>query len=99
MQKVNFQNGLKKILWLRKLKILFFGNIFLAIITIKKIIGTFYEKELAKKNKKEFRIEKVIKRKGDKLYVKWILLLRIEYYVIKKVLLYKSELFSTLWLD
>ena len=24
-----------------------------------------------KKNQKEFRIEKVIKRKGDKLYVKW----------------------------
>ena len=24
-----------------------------------------------KKKKKEFRIEKVIKKKGDKLYVKW----------------------------
>ena len=35
------------------------------------IIGTFYEKELQKTNKKEFRIEKVLKRKGDKLYVKW----------------------------
>ena len=35
------------------------------------IIGTFYEKELQKTNKKEFRIEKVIKRKNDKLYVKW----------------------------
>ena len=35
------------------------------------IIGTFYEKELQKANQKEFRIEKVIKRKGDKLYVKW----------------------------
>ena len=35
------------------------------------ITGTFYEKELQKTNKKEFRIEKVIKRKGDKLYVKW----------------------------
>ena len=35
------------------------------------IIGTFYEKELQKTNKKEFRIEKVIKRKSDKLYVKW----------------------------
>ena len=34
------------------------------------IIGTFYEKELQKTNQKEFRIEKVIKRKGDKLYVK-----------------------------
>ena len=36
-----------------------------------KITGTFYEKELQKTNQKEFRIEKVIKRKGDKLYVKW----------------------------
>ena len=35
------------------------------------IVGSFYEKELQKTNKKEFRIEKVIKRKGNKLYVKW----------------------------
>ena len=35
------------------------------------IIGTFYEKELKKTNQQEFRIEKVIKRKEDKLYVKW----------------------------
>ena len=35
------------------------------------IIGTFYEKELQKTNQQEFRIEKVIKRKCDKLYVKW----------------------------
>ena len=35
------------------------------------IVGTFYEKELQKTNQKEFRIQKVIKRKGDKLYVKW----------------------------
>ena len=35
------------------------------------IIGTFYEKELQKINQKEFRIKKVINKKGDKLYVKW----------------------------
>ena len=35
------------------------------------IAGSFYEKELQKTNQKEFRIEKVLKRKGDKLYVKW----------------------------
>ena len=35
------------------------------------IIGTFYEKELQKANQEEFRIEKVIRRKGDQLYVKW----------------------------
>ena len=32
---------------------------------------SFYEKELQKINQKEFEIEKVIKKKGDKLYVKW----------------------------
>ena len=37
----------------------------------KEIIGTFYEKELRKTNQQESRIEEVIKRKGDKLYVKW----------------------------
>ena len=35
------------------------------------ITGTFYEKELQKASQEEFRIEKVIKRKGDKIYVKW----------------------------
>ena len=35
------------------------------------ITGSFHEKELQKTNKKEFRIEKVFKRKGGKLYVKW----------------------------
>ena len=35
------------------------------------IVGTFYENQLQKTNQREFRIEKIIKRKGDKLYVKW----------------------------
>ena len=35
------------------------------------IKGSFYEKELQKTNQNEFKIEKVIKKKGDKLYVKW----------------------------
>ena len=35
------------------------------------IIRTFYEKELQKRNQEEFRIEKVIKEKGNKLRVKW----------------------------
>ena len=35
------------------------------------IAGSFYEKELQKTSQKEFRIEKVLKRKSDKLYIKW----------------------------
>ena len=32
---------------------------------------TFHKKELQKTNQKEFRVEKEIKRKDDKLYVTW----------------------------
>ena len=35
------------------------------------IVRTYYEKELQKTNQKEFRVEKLIKRKGEELYVKW----------------------------
>ena len=35
------------------------------------ITGTFYEKELQKSNQEDFRTEKVIERKGEKIYVKW----------------------------
>ena len=34
-----------------------------------KVVETFYEKELQKTYRKEFRVEKVIKRKGNKIYV------------------------------
>ena len=34
------------------------------------IVGSFYRKEMQKTNQKEFRIEKVIKKKRGKLYVK-----------------------------
>ena len=35
------------------------------------ITRTFYKKELQKTSPEKFRIEKVLKGKGDKLYVKW----------------------------
>ena len=43
----------------------------LMILMMKNIIGTFSEKELQKIDQQEFGIEKVIKTKADKLYVKW----------------------------
>ena len=43
-------------MWLKKLKIHLNGE---------EIIRTFYEKELQKRNQEKFRIEKVIKKKGD----------------------------------
>ena len=35
------------------------------------INGSFYEKEIQKTCQKEFRIEKVLTRKGDKLCIEW----------------------------
>ena len=40
-------------------------------INEEEIVGSFYQKELQKANQKEFTIEKVVKRKGVIIYVKW----------------------------
>ena len=40
-------------------------------LNTEQINGTFYEKEFQKINQQEFRIEKVTKKKGNKVYVKW----------------------------
>ena len=42
-------------------------DIYINDLNGKETIGTFYEKELQKTNKKEFTIEKVLKKKRDKL--------------------------------
>ena len=71
MQKVTFQIGLMKFFWLQKLKTLCCGYMLWVVLTEKKLLELFAKNELQKTNQKEFRIEKVIKKRGDKLYVKW----------------------------
>ena len=43
------------------------------ISMVKKLLEkeNYYEKELQKTNQQEFTIENVIRRKGNKLFVKW----------------------------
>ena len=41
------------------------------ILKAQKLLERFTKKNLQKTNQKEFRVEKVITKKGDKLYVKW----------------------------
>ena len=43
---------------------------FISDLKDKEIVETFCKKELQKTNLKEFRVEKVIKRKDNKVYVK-----------------------------
>ena len=62
--------GQKKFLGSTKLKTKFHGLV-ISDVNGDEIVGTFYEKELQTTNQEEFRIGKVIKRKGNKLYVKW----------------------------
>ena len=38
---------------------------------VKKLLEQFLKKKLQKTNQQEFRIEKIIEKKGDKLFVKW----------------------------
>ena len=38
---------------------------------VKKLLEVFMKKNCKKTSQKEFRIEKVLKRKVDKLYAKW----------------------------
>ena len=47
------------------------GHMLLVILKGKKLLQRFTKKELQKTNQKRFRVEKVIKKKGYKLYVKW----------------------------
>ena len=41
------------------------------ILTAKRLLKRFTKNNWKKKNQEEFRIKEVIKRKDDKLYVKW----------------------------
>ena len=59
-QKVTFQNGLKKFLWLKKLKILHHGH----VISDRNGEENVLWKTIAKTNQK-------VMRKCDELYVKW----------------------------
>ena len=70
-QKAMSHIGLKKFLLLQKLKMLFPGHMFLVILNVKNLLERFTKKNCKKANQKEFRVEKVIKSKSDKLYVKW----------------------------
>ena len=63
------QIGVKKFLLKKKKKYCTWTYV-ISDLNGKKIVGSFYGKELQKANQKEFKIEKVIKRKGNKLYVK-----------------------------
>ena len=70
--KVYIQISLKMFFVIKKIKNTVPWTYVINDLNGEKLAGTFYEKELQKTNEKKFRIERVTKKKGEKLYVKWI---------------------------
>ena len=64
------QNWFEKVLDIKKVKNIAPWMYVISDPKGEEIVGIFYEKEFQKINQKELKIEKVIKRKGDRLYVK-----------------------------
>ena len=68
--KSSFSNWSEEVFVIKKIKNTVPWTYVISDLNKKKIVGNFYEKELQKENQKEFGVEKVIERKGDKLFVK-----------------------------
>ena len=64
LKKAMFLIGLKKVLRLKNLKTLCRGDMLLVILTEKELLERLW-KIFVKNKLKEFRVENVIKRKGD----------------------------------
>ena len=64
-------NGSQEVVVIKKVKNTVPWTYVINDLNGEEIIGTFHEKELQKTNPQEFRIEKVIKKKSNKLHVKW----------------------------
>ena len=64
-------NWSEEIFIIKKIKNTVSWKYFFNDVNGEEIIGTCYENELQKTDQKEFRIEKVLKKKSDKVYVKW----------------------------
>ena len=64
-------NCSEEVFVIKKVKKLCQGHMLLMIFMEKNFFERFTKKNCKKTNQKEFRVEKVIKRKDDKLCVKW----------------------------
>ena len=64
-------NWLEEVIAVSKTKNTVLWTYVVSDLSGEEITASFYEKELQKTSREKIRIEKVLKRKGDKLYIKW----------------------------
>ena len=65
------QNWSEKVFLIKEVKNTVLWTCVVSDLKSEEIVGTFYEKKLQRANQKGFIVEKVIMKKGDKLYLKW----------------------------
>ena len=65
------QIGQKKFFVVNKIKKTVPWTYIVSDLNGQEITGSFYEKKLQKTSQEKFDIDKVLQRKGDKLYFKW----------------------------
>ena len=65
------QNWSEEVFVVRKIKDTVPWTYVISDLNGEEIAASFYENELQKTNQNKYRIEKVIKRNDDKLYIKW----------------------------
>ena len=70
MKKTMFETGMKKFLWLKKNKSTVLRTYVISYLKDQETIGTFYLKDFQKTNQKDFKVEKAVNRKSDKIHVK-----------------------------
>ena len=71
LQKAKFQTGLKKLIVFKKIKSIVPWTYLTSGLKGEQIVGTFHKNKLQKTIQKYFRAEKVIKKKRNKIHVKW----------------------------
>ena len=71
MLKDTHQIGLKKVFVINKVKNTVPWTYVINDLKVKKLLEHFMKKNCKRLINLEFRIEKVLRKKGDKLYVKW----------------------------
>ena len=70
-EKGYLQNWSEKVFLIKEVKNTVPWTCVVSDLKSEEIVGTFYEKKLQRANQKGFIVEKVIMKKGDKLYLKW----------------------------
>ena len=71
MKKAAYQIGLKQVFLIAKIKYTILRTYVISDLKMKNLLQFFMKENCKKQIKKSLELKKLIKRKGDRLYVRW----------------------------